>query len=152
LGRKLSPVSAFMRREPDLRLASVRDTVRDVFARSRHTGRRTGAIMLLDDAGRLAGLFTDSDLARLFERRADADLDRPIAEVMTRSPVTIEPGASMGDAVDLFAERKISELPVVDRDQRPIGLLDITDVIGLLPGETVSTNEPALRIVARIPA
>ena len=34
--------------------------------------------MLVDDAGRLAGLFTDSDLARLIERRSDAALDQPI--------------------------------------------------------------------------
>ena len=52
------------------------DTVRDVFARARHSGRRTGAVMLVDADGRLAGLFTDSDLARLFERRRD-DALRP---------------------------------------------------------------------------
>jgi len=43
--------------------------VRAVFAAARHAGRRTGAIILTDPAGRLAGLFTDSDLARLFEAR-----------------------------------------------------------------------------------
>jgi arabinose-5-phosphate isomerase len=53
-------------------VAPATDTVREVFARVRHTGRRTGAIMLTDADGRLAGLFTDSDLARLFEDRRDA--------------------------------------------------------------------------------
>jgi arabinose-5-phosphate isomerase len=135
LGRKLATVSACMRKGADLRIARAAETIRAVFARSRQHGRRTGAIMLLDDDGRLAGLFTDSDLARLFERRADDALDRPIGEVMTRSPITIRPEARMEEAVALFAGRKISEVPVIDEERHPIGLLDITDVIGLLPAE-----------------
>ena len=39
----------------------------------------------------------------------------------------------MIDAVAIMAERKISELPVVDADGRPVGLIDITDVVALLP-------------------
>ena len=42
--------------------------------------------MLTDAAGRLTGLFTDSDLARLFERRDEAALDRPIARRDGRQP------------------------------------------------------------------
>ena len=41
----------------------------------------------------------------------------------------------MVDAVALLAERKISELPVVDAEGRPVGLIDVTDVVGLLPPE-----------------
>jgi arabinose-5-phosphate isomerase len=41
----------------------------------------------------------------------------------------------MSDAVTLMAQRKISELPVVDADGRPAGLIDVTDVVGLLPRE-----------------
>ena len=43
----------------------------------------------------------------------------------------------MTDAVAIMAERKISELPVVDADGRPLGLIDITDVVALLPKETL---------------
>ena len=45
--------------------------------------------MLTDAAGRLSGLFTDSDLARLFEQHRDGALDRPIREVMTPGPLTV---------------------------------------------------------------
>src|SRR5207245_11246017 len=72
LGRKLVKVDAVMRRGHELRIASKQDTVREVFARVRLRGRRTGAVMLTDDAGRLCGLFTASHLARLFEQRRDA--------------------------------------------------------------------------------
>ena len=144
LGRKLLNVDALMRRGDDLRLASATDTVREVFAQVRHRGRRTGAIMLVDAMGRLCGLFTDSDLARLFEQRQDAALDRSIAEVMTPSPLTVPLGSRVLDAVEILRRHRISELPVVDAAGRPIGLLDITDVIGLLPAEEV----PALSQVA----
>jgi arabinose-5-phosphate isomerase len=133
LGRKLLRVEAVMRRGEELRLASCRETVREVFARPGRFGRRTGAVMLTNDEGRLCGLFTDSDLARLFEQKRDGALDKPIAEVMTPEPATAPVGTRVADAVELLRLRKFSELPVVDADGRPVGLLDVTDVIGLFP-------------------
>jgi arabinose-5-phosphate isomerase len=131
LGRKLMRVEAAMRSGTEVRLASADDTVRAVFARTRSAGRRTGAVMLTDADGRLCGLFTDSDLARLFERRDDAALDRPIREVMTPQPITVSVGARVAEALEVLRRRKISELPVIDANGRPVGLLDITDLIGL---------------------
>jgi arabinose-5-phosphate isomerase len=43
-------------------------------------------------------------------------------------------------AVTIMAQRKISELPVVDNDGRPAGLIDITDVVGLLPKPPAEGN------------
>jgi arabinose-5-phosphate isomerase len=91
--------------------------------------------MLVDEAGRLCGLFTDSDLARLFEQRRDAALDRPICEVMTPNPMTVAQGTRVADAVEILRRQRISELPVIDAAGTPVGLLDITDVLGLLPAE-----------------
>jgi arabinose-5-phosphate isomerase len=135
LGRKLLKVEAIMRQGNELRLASEQESVRDVFARDRGRGRRTGAVMLTDKAGTLTGIFTDSDLARLFEGRRDAALDRPICEVMTTDPTTVTVGTRVVDAVEIIRQRKISELPVVDTAGKPVGLIDITDLIGLVSKE-----------------
>ncbi len=135
LGRKLVKVEAVMRRGDELRLAAAGATVRAVFAHPRRRGRRTGAVMLTDADGRLCGLFTDSDLARLFEQHRDDALDRPIREVMTACPLKVAAGTRLLDALEVLSRHKISELPVVDADGRPVGLLDITDVIGLVPEE-----------------
>lgn len=143
LGRKLLKVEALMRQGQELRLANADDTVRAVFTRVQRRGRRTGAVMLTDADGRLAGLFTDSDLARLFEQRRDACMDRAIREVMTACPITIRQGTRVADAVEIMRQRKISELPVVDQDNRPVGLLDITDVISLLPEADNESAPPA---------
>jgi arabinose-5-phosphate isomerase len=133
LGRKLATVESVMRRGPELRIAAASATVRQVFAQVRHAGRRTGAVMLVDAHWRLAGLFTDSDLARLFEANSDGAFDRPVSEVMTRAPVTLSATARLGEALDLLKQRKFSEVPVIDGDGKPVGLLDITDLIGLTP-------------------
>jgi len=135
LGQRLSRVDDHIRSLDECRVAPQQQTIRQVLATLRRPGRRSGAIMLVDDTGRLAGLFTDSDLARLFETRRDSALDRPIAEVMTPRPITVVKGSMLMDAVTILAERKISELPVVDTAGAPCGMLDITDVVGLLPDE-----------------
>jgi arabinose-5-phosphate isomerase len=133
LGRKLLKVENVMRQDSELRLASCQESVRAVFAQAQRRGRRTGAVMLTDENGRLCGLFTDSDLARLFEQRRDLALDNPIADVMTRDPLTVRLGMRVGEAVEIMRQHKISELPVVDADNRPTGLLDVTDLIGVFP-------------------
>ncbi len=149
LGRKLALVSEWMRHGAELRVAQETDTVRAVFAQVRHTGRRTGAIMLVDADGRLAGLFTDSDLARLFENRADGLFDAPVSDVMTRSPVVVSPDARVLVALDILKARKFSELPVVDADGKPVGMLDITDLIGLDPLPQGNESRPHLRLIDR---
>ncbi len=133
LGRKLKCVVDTMRPITQIRVASSSATVREAFTSQSLPGRRSGALILVDQEGRLDGIFTDSDLARLLERGHEEALNRPIADVMTRTPLTIPCTASLADVVDLLSVRKISELPVVDEDGRPVGLIDITDVIGWTP-------------------
>jgi len=134
LGRQLMMVDDVMRPLAECRVASPADTVREVFVRPL-PARRTGAVMILDAAGALAGIFTDSDLARLFERRHDAVLDEPIGRVMTSRPTTLPAGTRLRDAVAILESRRLSELPVLDAGGRPVGLVDIVDLVGLVPSE-----------------
>ena len=106
---------------------------RQVFTKLASNQRRSGAVLLTDSAGKLTGVFTDSDLARLLEQQKDASLDSSITEVMTRHPKTITFGSPTPEAVKLLAAHNISELPVVDSQGAPIGVIDITDVLNLLP-------------------
>jgi arabinose-5-phosphate isomerase len=131
LGRKLARVEDVMRTGRHVRKAVPGETVREVLVRLGGARRRSGAVLVVEPGDeRLLGIFTDSDLARLFETRREAMLDRPIAEVMTPSPVQIVVGAALDDAVAALRARKLSELPVVDRGGRLVGLIDVTDLIG----------------------
>jgi arabinose-5-phosphate isomerase len=133
LGRKLARVEEVMRTGKHLRRAQLGQTVREVFVRLAGPRRRSGAVLIEDRNSILMGIFTDSDLARLFEKRREADLDRPIGEVMTADPYRIRVGATLAEAVELLKAHKISELPVVDRGDHLVGLIDVTDLIGLVP-------------------
>jgi arabinose-5-phosphate isomerase len=128
LGRKLAKVEEAMRPLDQCRLARADQTVRESLLLQSRPGRRTGAVMIVDEAGRLCGIFTDSDLAKLLEARRESCIDGPIAEVMTRGPSSVETGTRLVVACQLLADRKISELPVVDAVGQPVGLIDITDV------------------------
>ncbi|MGE3317469.1 MAG: SIS domain-containing protein [Planctomycetaceae bacterium] len=138
LGDQLRTVREVMRQGSDLRTAPSSATIREAFVGLGKPGRRTGAVMLVDSDQRLVGLFTDSDLARLLEQRRESQLDRPISEVMTCNPLTIGPERMLRDAVELLSQNKVSELPVVDVFEQPIGLIDITDVLALVPSEAAA--------------
>jgi arabinose-5-phosphate isomerase len=152
LGLKLSCVEHHMRSLSECRIANEYETIRQVLVNCTKPGRRPGAIMLVDATGRLTGLFTDSDLARLIENRHDEALDRPVREVMVNSPTTIPAGSKMSAAIELLADRKFSELPVVNDSGQPVGMIDVTDVVSQLPEAEVPTKparkspRPGIRI------
>jgi arabinose-5-phosphate isomerase len=135
LGRKLTRVEDVMRTGGQLRRARSDQTVRDVFVRLAGPRRRPGAVLVENERSVLVGIFTDSDLARLFERRREADLDAPIGLVMTHHPYCVQVGALLSEAVELMKTHKISELPVVDSADHLEGLIDVTDLIGLVPAD-----------------
>jgi arabinose-5-phosphate isomerase len=135
LGRQLKRVVDVMRPKDQLRIGPRQATVRELLTQTARPGRRTGAVLIVDEQGCLCGLFTDSDLARLLETRRDELLDQPISNVMTQQPTTVGQEARFGDIVELLATRKFSEIPVIDELGQPVGLIDITDVLGWLPAE-----------------
>jgi arabinose-5-phosphate isomerase len=115
--------------------------VRQVLIAEHRETRRCGAIMLVDLDGRLSGIFTDSDLSRLLEKRRDEAIDGPIGAVMTRAPLYVRCGDTVAAALGTIAGRKISELPVLDDDGRPVGMIDITDLIASIPFVAERTQE-----------
>ncbi len=102
--------------------------------------QRAGAACVVDEAGKLVGIITHGDFFRLFAS-PEPIAEKPVAEVMTRSPKRIGQGALVTDALSLMHEHKIDELPVVDApadsdaptegdsDATLVGLIDIQDLI-----------------------
>jgi arabinose-5-phosphate isomerase len=132
LGAGLRPVTEVLRFRVGQNLAAVPDTstVRDAL-RAAGEGRRAGAIVLVDGAGRLSGIFTDGDLRRHVNSGGLAALDAPIAGVMTRHPTTLTVDSLVRDAVQLVQAKRLDEIPVVDRDGKPVGLVDVQDLIAM---------------------
>jgi arabinose-5-phosphate isomerase len=89
---------------------------------------RAGSATVVNKKGKLIGIFTDGDLRRHLER--DPDLTkRKVKEVMTKNPITVGPQMLAAQVLRILQEKKIDEVPVVDKNKRPIGLLDVQDLL-----------------------
>jgi len=127
LGRRLLlKVEDIMRTGPsnpvvrdDLKVSSVLLTI---------TRARAGAACIVDGRGVLKGIFTDGDLRRHLE--TDDQLPRRlIKDVMTRNPLVVRKDMLAAEALHILEQRKIDEVPVVDKSRHPIGLLDVQDLL-----------------------
>lgn len=127
LGRSLMRVEEIMRTGDGCPTVPVGATTRDC-ARVMNRVGRAGAAVVVNDDGTMAGIVTNADLRRLFERAANPG-DVPIGDVMTRTPKFATIGDYVADAVKIMAPAKISQLPVLDADRRVAGLIDITDLL-----------------------
>ena len=91
-----------------------------------------GAVTVLDEAGRLAGIITDGDLRRSLERVKAVHLEKLTAnQIMTKEPVVVSPSQLAYDALQLMENRprQIAVLPVVDDDRTCLGLIRIHDIV-----------------------
>lgn len=86
-----------------------------------------GITSVLREDGRLVGVYTDGDLRRSLERHVDFRTTR-IAEVMTRHPRTVKAERLAAEAVQIMEDNRISQLIVVDDDDRPVGALNMHDL------------------------
>jgi arabinose-5-phosphate isomerase len=91
--------------------------------------KHLGITAVVDDDGRLLGLYTDGDLRRTLDDDAIDLRATRIAEVMTRTPKSIGSDALAVEAAQMMEAHKINALLVVDGDGRVVGALNIHDLL-----------------------
>ncbi len=91
--------------------------------------KRLGMTAVVDDDGRLLGLYTDGDLRRSLADPTNDVRGTRIDRVMTRSPVTIDADALAVEAAQRMEAHKINALLVIDADRRVVGALNIHDLL-----------------------
>ncbi|MEM6730828.1 MAG: KpsF/GutQ family sugar-phosphate isomerase [Myxococcota bacterium] len=128
LGRKLMKVYEVMRRAEHNPLVDESTTLAKVLHVMTSTPGRPGAATVVDGDGRVAGFFTDGDLRRLLEKK-NFDVETSVATVMHRNPKSVSPEQLVVEAAALMREHKIDQLPVIDSDGRPVGFLDVQDLL-----------------------
>ncbi len=129
------PLSVVMTRGP----ATVEESapVSDAAAEMAAGGFRH--LPVVNGSGALVGMISERDLrallgtdvARFEDATADA-LSQPVLEAMTPDPVSLPPTATLAEALEVFADERIGAIPVVDEDDRPIGIVSYVDVLGTL--------------------
>jgi arabinose-5-phosphate isomerase len=125
LGRRLMRVEQAMHAGELAPIVTVSTRMPDVFHEM--SSKRLGMTCVVDEDGRLAGVFTDGDLRRLMMRTFDV-LGLTAGEVMTREPVTIERRLLAVEALKIMEARKITSVVVVDAAQRVEGVVHLHDL------------------------
>ncbi len=99
-------------------------------ARPTEGQRRAGAILLINDKQTLTGIFTDGDLRRLVIDE-QKPMEQIIGTVASSNPQRLPSTALVRDAQQLVTEHRVDEIPVVDENNKPIGLIDVQDLIAM---------------------
>jgi arabinose-5-phosphate isomerase len=100
----------------------IRDTMLEI------SGKRLGTALVVDDNKILVGIFTDGDLRRLAQKD-DNFFSRKTGEVMIKNPKTIFPDAILDEALATMEKYSITALPVVDENNRPVGIIHLHDIL-----------------------
>ena len=94
--------------------------------------------LLVVEQGKLFGVVSDRDLLKalspnigtIVETTMDAlTLKKRVHQIMTRKPVTLTPSAGIYDAIEIFNKHNISCIPVVDDENKPVGIISLRDIL-----------------------
>jgi arabinose-5-phosphate isomerase len=89
--------------------------------------KRAGAIAVVDRKGALTGIYTHGDFTRGYQK--DVNIGRAkLADVMTRNPITVRVDKLAVEVLNIFESHRIGDLIVVDRKNKPVGLVDAQDL------------------------
>ena len=91
------------------------------------TNARCGSTAVVDSQNKLLGIMTDGDLRRHIATDSNL-LERNVDDIMTHSPVTINPDKLAADALHLFEQKNIDDILVVDCEKHVVGAVDIQDL------------------------
>lgn len=107
-------------------------TVKDIFDNSKFHH-----LLVIED-GKLFGVVSDRDLLKSISPNIGtmvvtykdmATLNKRVHQIMSRKPVTLTPDASLNDAIEVFNRHRISCIPIVDEEFRPVGIVSWRDIM-----------------------
>ena len=110
------------------------------------TSKGLGAISIVDEKGKIIGIITDGDVRRLLQKSQDS-LTRlfltSVDKVMTHNPHRITADKSIFEALEIVEEMAITVLPVVNKNDEPIGMIHLHDLVqmGLLKRKPVNKKK-----------
>ncbi|MDD5645003.1 MAG: KpsF/GutQ family sugar-phosphate isomerase [bacterium] len=128
LGRQLLKVKDIMRTGNRLAVAREDELVKNVLLKI--TRARAGCASVVNGKGKMVGLFTDGDLRKNIEKSPDI-INKAVKLFMTRNPTVISENKLAMEALRIIKERRFDEIPVVDKNGKPAGLIDEKDLLGI---------------------
>lgn len=128
LGRQLMRVGEIMRRGAEIPRVVRGASVGEALGVMSRTPGRPGAALIVDADERLLGIFTDGDLRRMAEG-GSIPVGEAIDAHMAADPKRLGPDELVGEALRLFRDTHVDQMPVVDEAGRVVGLVDVQDLL-----------------------
>lgn len=122
--------SMMFQKDEELPIAEMGDTVRQMLHKLKKLKRR-GAVMVVGSDGALAGIITDADLRRAMVANNSGIFDSLVSDIMTADCKRVTENTLASEAMATCHKYRIDELPVVDEDNKPVGLIDIQDIVAI---------------------
>ena len=95
------------------------------------SSRRIGAVVVLAEADRLAGIVSERDLVKAVASQGDAALRLTAQDIMTKVVITATPQTSIDEAMTMMDDGYFRHLPVIEAD-RLVGIISVRDVVRAL--------------------
>jgi CBS domain-containing protein len=95
----------------------------------------TDIVLVCTGDGELAGLVTKTDVVRQISRCEGASCTCPVATVMTRNVLSCRGTDRLADVSSRMKDRHLKNIPIVDRDNRPLGVLTARSILRVLLGD-----------------
>ena len=126
LGRRLLFVKDVMRTGTHVPTVRMDTTLADGLMEV--TSKGLGMTAIVDAEHQVLGVFTDGDLRRALDGKADLHRTS-MAEVMSRNAKTVTPGTLAAEAVHIMETHRITSLIVVDEHRKIVGALNVHDLL-----------------------
>ncbi len=126
LGRKLIKVGDIMHTGPELPIVRCDASFKEMLVEM--TSKHFGLAMVVDNEGKLFGIFTDGDLRRAIEQHEDP-LALTAGMIAMPNPKRISANELAATAVALMEDFKITSLVITDKDKHPLGLIHLHDLL-----------------------
>lgn len=94
--------------------------------------RRVGSIVIIDDEERCVGIVTERDIIRSIAH--GMPLETEISRIMTVNPITVGGDSSIAEVKAIMVNHRIRHIPVVDSENRVIGIVSARDILEGLVG------------------
>lgn len=127
LGRRLLlRVEELMHKNHEIPMVPCHASLKEVLVEM--TQKKLGMTTVIDEAGKLMGVFTDGDVRRAFDNNADIHKTQ-IHQVMSKNPKTISHELLAAEALSIMETFKITSLIVLNNLQKPVGIIHIHDIL-----------------------